>query len=87
MVGLNLDVPRSEVVCSVFERLPMTVIVPTSWHVCGTDAEWSDRRPRRPCPALPRIHTASNGGHRDGMSGAPKQATRVRGMAPNIPPA
>ena len=34
----------------------MTVVVPPSWHACGTDVEWSDRKPYRPCFALPRIY-------------------------------
>ena len=42
MVSLDLDVSRSEAVCGVFEWLPMTVVVPTSWHACGTSAEWSE---------------------------------------------
>jgi hypothetical protein len=36
MVGFDHDVPWPERVCSVFERLPMTAVVPFAWHVCGT---------------------------------------------------
>ena len=36
MVSADLDVPSSGAVCSVFERLPATAVVPTPWHVCGT---------------------------------------------------
>ena len=35
-VGLHLDVSRSEDVCGVLERLPMTAVVLTSCHVRGT---------------------------------------------------
>ena len=51
MIGFDLDVPRSEAVCGVFELLPMTVVVPTSWHTYGTDAR--DMTGDRTALALP----------------------------------
>jgi hypothetical protein len=45
-VGLDLDVPRSKIACDVFEWLPMTIAVSSSWHECGTPplvSIWSPR--------------------------------------------
>ena len=36
MVGADLDVPRSAAIPSVFEGLPMTAVLLTPWHECGT---------------------------------------------------
>ncbi len=36
MVGADLYVLRSEAIRNVFERLPMTVVLSTSWRGCGT---------------------------------------------------
>jgi hypothetical protein len=36
MVGADLDVSRSEGIPKVFEKPPMTVVLPRPWHVCGT---------------------------------------------------
>ena len=36
MLGPDLDICSSEAASSVFERLPMTVVLHPPWHVCGT---------------------------------------------------
>jgi hypothetical protein len=36
MVRADLDISRSEAVSSVLELLPMTAVLRTSWHECGT---------------------------------------------------
>src|SRR6266516_3654514 len=35
----DLHLPRSETISGALECLPMTVVLHTSWHECGTDTE------------------------------------------------
>jgi hypothetical protein len=53
MVALNLDVLRSEIVCSVFERLPITAVAPVMarmWHAfAGQHVIRRDLQPYERC--------------------------------------